>query len=344
MKQNACFLGTAAVAALMAQGALAEGQLNIYNFGLYTPPELLERFSEAYDVEVSLTEFAANEEAIARIQAGGHGLDVVLVSGYFIPAYLDQGLLMESRPNEMENFGNIAPEWASITGDPERAYTVPWVWGTTGVMVNTGLYDGDINTAAIFLDPPEALRGTINLVPSMNDVIDMTLRYIGAEPCTSDREALSAARDLLTSAREHWASIDYASFEKFVNEDLNASVFWSGAAGRIREANPDFAYGWPETGYIQWMDNMAILADATNVENARLFLNFIMDPENAALISNYTRYGNGISGSDAYMDAGLLDSPELQVPEALQGAAIDQQLCALEVQELYTRIWTELTR
>ena len=334
----------AASAALLAMPAHAEGKLNIYNFGLYTPPELLEKFSKTHGVEVTLTEFVANEEAIARIQAGGHGLDVVIVSGYYIPVYMEQGLLMESRPDQMANFVHVDPAFKSVNGDPERRHTVPWVWGTTGVMVNTKRYSGDINTAAIFLDPPAELRGQINLVPSMNDVIDMTLRYVGAEPCTDDREALRKARDLLLAAKPHWASIDYASFEKFVNEDLNASVFWSGAAGRIRDQNAGFAYGWPATGYIQWVDNAAVLADATNVENAKLFLDFIMAPENAALISNYTRYGNGIKGSEAFMDAGLLQSPELSIPDSLKGAAIDQKLCAPDVQELYSRIWTDLLK
>lgn len=92
---------TAAIASLclLAPPAHAEGQLNIYNFGLYTPPELIEAFSAKYDVEVTLTEFVANEEAIARIQSGGHGMDVVIVSNYFIPVYLEKGLLLESRPD-----------------------------------------------------------------------------------------------------------------------------------------------------------------------------------------------------------------------------------------------------
>ena len=345
MTRLACLAAAVTGAAIgLTTPAMADGQLNIYNFGLYTPPALLERFTQTYGVEVTLSEFAANEEAIARIPAGGHGFDVLIVSGYYLPVYLEQGLLLESRPDTMANFANVDPAWITMPGDPERRFSVPWVWGTTGVMVNTALYDGDINTAAIFLDPPEALRGTINLVPSMNDVIDMTLRYVGSEPCTSDREALRKARDTLLAAKPHWASIDYASFEKFVNEDLNASVFWSGAAGRIRDANADFAFGWPATGYMRWMDNVAILADARNVDNAKLFLDFIMAPENAALISNYTRYGNAITGSEAFMDAGLLSSPEMQVPAELADAAINQQLCAPEVQELYTRIWTDLLK
>lgn len=334
----------AAGLAMLAQSATAEGNLNLYNFGLYTPPDLLEKFSEEFDVEVTLTDFGANEEAIARIQAGGHGMDMAIISGYFIPAYVEQGLLMESNPPEMENFTNVAEQWKSIPTDPERKYTVPWVWGTTGVMVNTKVYDGNINTAAIFLDPPDELKGSINLVPSMNDTIDMTLGYIGAETCTTDRESLSKARDLLLKAKENWASVDYPSFEKFINEDLNASVFWSGGAARVRGLNDGFAYGWPETGYMKWMDSVAILSDAANVENAKLFMNFIMAPENAAMISNYTMYSNGIVGSEEFMDPELVKAPELNVPENLEGAAIEQTLCPPEAQDLYTRIWTELTR
>ena len=324
--------------------ACAEGALNIYNFGLYTPPDLIEKFEKEYDVDVTVTEFDANEQAMAKIEAGGHGFDVIVSSGYFVPVYLEKGLLLESRPDQMENFGNIAADWATPSFDPDRHYTAPWVWGTTGVMVNTKLYDGDINTAAMFLDPPDALKGSINVVPTMNDTIDMTLTYLGGTPCTDDKAMLKAARDKLLEAKANWASIDYASFEKFVNEDLNASLFWSGASMRIRESNPGFAYGYPKEGFPVWQDNVAVLADAQNVDNAKLFLNFIMAPENAALLSNYLGYGNGITGSEDFMTPGLTDQPEMNIPEDLAGAGFPQQLCSPDVQKLYTQIWTELTK
>lgn len=324
--------------------ALAEGQLNIFNFGLYTPPDLITKFEKAYDVKVTLTEYDSNETAMAKIEAGGHGFDIVVPSASVVPIYIEKGLLMQSEPAQMENFKNVDPAWVDVSWDSGRHYTVPWVWGTTGVMVNTNVYKGDINTSAIFLDPPEELKGKINVVPSMTDVIDMAIRYVGGEPCTSDKAVLKAARDKLMAAKPSWASIDYASFEKFINEDLNASVFWSGAANRIREQNPHFAYGYPKEGYSLWQDNVAILADAANVENAKLFLNFIMDPENAALISNYTRYGNAILGSDAFMDPALPNAPEMVVPEELKAAGYFQQTCPADVQEIYTRIWTDLTK
>jgi spermidine/putrescine transport system substrate-binding protein len=187
------------------------------------------------------------------------------------------------------------------------------------------------------------LRGLINVVPSMTDVIDLAIHYVGGEACTTDRDILRAARDVLVEAKTHWASIDYASFDKFINEDLQASVFWSGAAMRIRAENPGFTYGYPAEGFIQWQDNVAILADAQNVENARLFMNFLMDPESAGMISEYTGYPNGIMGSEAFMSAELQASPEMTIPAEFASAAHFQQTCPAEVQELYARIWTDLT-
>jgi spermidine/putrescine transport system substrate-binding protein len=196
---------------------------------------------------------------------------------------------------DMENYGNIAPQWKDVSWDPGREYSVPWQWGTTGVAVNTSAYGGDINTSAIWLDPPEELKGKVNVVPEMQDVISLALMYVGGEPCTTDRDMLKKARDaLLVAAKPHWMSMDYGMTEKLSNSDVMATVNWNGSTFRARINNPDVAYGYPKEGYIVWMDSAAILADAQNVENAKTFLNFIMDPENAALISSFARYANGI--------------------------------------------------
>lgn len=335
---------TTAMLVATALPALAAGQLNIFNFGLYTPPDMIKKFEAAYDVKVTLTEYDSNETAMAKIEAGGHGFDIIVPSASVIPIYIDKGLLLKSEPSQMSNFKNVDPKWIDVAWDSGRHYTVPWVWGTTGVMVNTNVYKGDINTSAVIFDPPEELKGKVNVVPSMNEVIDMAIGYVGGEPCTTDKAILKAARDKLMAAKASWASIDYPSFEKFIKEDLNASVFWSGAAMRIRAENPGFAYGYPKEGYSLWQDNVAILTDAKNVENAKLFLNFIMEPENAALISNYTRYGNAVLGSEKFMDKGLADAPEMNIPAEFKAAAHFLATCPADVQQIYSRIWIDLTK
>ena len=335
---------TTAILAVSALPAFAEGVLNIYNFGLYTPPDLIEKFEKTYDVKVTLTEYDSNETAMAKIEAGGAGFDIVVPSASVVPIYIEKGLLLKSEPNQMENFKNVAPEWLDVYWDSGRQYTVPYAWGATGVMVNTDYYKGEINTLGLFFNPPEELKGKINVPPYMNDVIDMALFYTGHGPCTTDKTALKEVRDLLVAAKPSWASIDYPSFEKFINEDLQGSIFWNGAAMRIRAENSGFTFAFPKEGYLKWQDNVAILADAQNVENAKLFLNFIMDPENAAMISNYTRYSNAIVGSESFVDPEMANAPELEMPADADAKGFMQVTCPTEAQELYARIWTDVTK
>lgn len=337
----------AAMAASVGAGAspsFAEGQLQIYNWGNYTSPALIEKFEAEYSVDVTVTEYDSNETALAKIRAGAHGFDIVGPSGSHVPIYIEEGLLLKSQPNEMENFRYMDPAWVDVVFDPGRSYTVPWQWGTVGTIVNTSVYGGDINTASVIFDPPEELRGKINVVPSMLSVLDLAIFYVGGEPCTEDLEVLKKVRETLLSAKPHWLAVDYATIESFTDGDFAAGITWNGAALRARIENADLAYGYPKEGYAIWSDDLAILADAKNVENAKLFLNFIMAPENAAMISDFAKYSNGIAGSAAFMDETMKTAPEILVPEELRGAGRLSTPCSKSAMDLYAAIWTDVLK
>mgnify|MGYP001793552300 FL=1 len=334
---------TASALALCASGAMAQ-ELNIYNWGNYTNPDLITKFEEETGIKVTITDYDSNDTALAKVKAGGHGFDIVVPSHSYIPIWIGEGLLLETRPDEMENFSNVADEWVDVSWDPGRHYTVPWQWGTTGVVVNTKYYDGDINTSSIFLDPPEELVGKINVVPEMGDVMTLAILYHGGEPCTGDKDVLRKVRDTLVDAKEKWLGMDYGNLEKFAKEDLWAGVNWNGSTFRMRLQNENIAYGYPKEGFVLWMDSVAVLADAQNVDEAKAFQNFVMDPENAALISEFARYANGINGSEPFMPADMKTAPEIVIPDELKAAGPFNETCAPEVQELYTRIWTDLQK
>jgi spermidine/putrescine transport system substrate-binding protein len=221
---------------------------------------------------------------------------------------------------------------------------VPWAMGTVGVVVNTDVYKGDINTWGIIFDTPDELKGKVNVVPEMTDVIDAAVLYNGGTKCTGDKEILKKVRDTLVNAKPNWVAMEYGTIEKMGAGDFAASSDWNGSALRQRLKNPAIRYGYPKEGFVNWSDNLAVLKDAENVENAKLFQNFMMDPENAAMNSGFHRYANGIAGSDKFMPDDMKDAPEVVVPEEFKALGVASQTCAPEVQELYTKIWTELQK
>lgn len=339
------------LAALLAASTLipfgaahAAGSLNIYNWGNYTSPELIKKFETANDVKVTVTDYDSNDVALAKVKAGGSGFDIVVPSASYMPIWIGEGLLLETRPDQMANFKNVDDPWKDVPFDPGRHYSVPWQWGTTGVTVNTSVYKGDPNTSAVFMDPPDELKGKVNVLPEMTDVMHLALSYVGGKPCTTDKAVLKKARDALMAAKPNWLSIDYGTVEKFAKGDTAAGTNWNGASFRARLQNPAIVYGYPKEGYPIWMDNVSVLADAKNVDNAKLFQNFVMDPENAAMISAFANYANGIKGSDKFMSQAMRDAPEINVPPELLAAGSFQETCSPEAQALYTAIWTELQK
>lgn len=336
---------TAAIALLACAGtASAEGELNIFNWGDYTSPEMIKKFEDAYKVKVTVTDYDSNDTALAKVRAGGHGFDIVVPSANYVPIWVKEGLLLEARPDQMENFKNVDPRWVDVVWDPGRHYTVPWQWGVTGIGVNTKVYGGDINTSAIFLDPPAELVGKLNVTPEMNDVLFATIRYFGGKWCDPDKEMLKKVRDKLVEAKTKWLAMDYSVTEKLPNGDYAGVYYWNGAVMRSRLKNPDIKFGYPKEGYPVFMDSVAILKDAKNVENAKLFMNFIMDPENAAMISAFAKYANGIAGSEKFMPEDMKTAPELVVPAEYEKAGEFLLSCEPEVVDLYSRIWTDVSK
>jgi spermidine/putrescine transport system substrate-binding protein len=338
------FANSMAALVISATTAIAEGELNIFNWGNYTSPEMVKAFEEKYKVKVTITDYDSNDTALAKVRAGGHGFDLAVPSGNFLPIWINEGLVQETGADKMENFKNIRKDFLDVPFDPGRKYSVPYMWGTFGTVVNTKAYAGDINTWKVIFDPPAELKGKLNVVPEMNDAIYAAVAYHGGKFCDGDKELLKKVRDTLVNAKPNWMSMEYATIEAMVKGDMLASSDWNGSALRQRLQNPDIKYGFPREGTFIWQDTVVLLKEAKNVENAKLFLNELMNPQAAAQHSAFTRYANAIEGSEPFMPEDMKGAPELGIPEDMKGKMGFSQACPADVQQLYTAIWTDVMK
>jgi spermidine/putrescine transport system substrate-binding protein len=338
-------LGLAGTAALLmtATSAMAAGDLHIYNWGDYTNPKLIEKFQKETGIKVTLDSYDSNETMLAKVRAGGTGYDIVVPSDYTVKIMIDEGMLAETHPNQMPNFKNVKPQFVDIYWDNGRNYTVPWQFGTTAFDVNTAKYKGDINTYAILFDTPDSLKGRINVLDDEMSVIHAAERYLGVPRCGGDPANLKKVNALLNKAKPDWRTFSYDTITKMTSGDVDVTQTWNGAAYRIRKQLPLAQYAYPKEGIEGWMDNVAVLKDAPNMENAKAFQNFIMAPENAALISDFAGYDNGITGANKFLPPAFADSPEIKAPA---GAPTPEFVppCPKEVVELYNKIWTNLRK
>ena len=330
-----------AFSAVSAQGA---GKLNIYNWFDYMPQELLDKFGKEHDVEVTMDTYDSNESLLARLKAGVTGYDIAVPGDYMVAILIQEGLLEKVEPKNMANFKNMDPDWIDVYWDPGREYSIPYQWGTTAFMVDSTVYNGDIDTLAILFDPPAELSGKINMLKDVNDVLNAGLRYLGHPRCNDNPEQLRELNDLLVNAKEHWLSFNSdGAKEVLVSGDAAAGMIWNGFGMRARAEKSSLKYAYPKEGFTGWMDNIVVLKGAANLENAKKFVNFMMEPENAATLTNFARYTSGIKGVAPYLDPELAKAPELNLPS---GAPKPEFVppCKDEVIRFYDRIWTNLLK
>ena len=330
--------------ALSAGAAMADGELHFYNWGNYTDPKVLEKFTAETGIKVTLDGYDSNDMMLAKVKAGGSGYDLAVPSGFMVKIMIEEGLIQKAGVNQMENFKNVEDQWVDVYFDPGREYSVPWQWGSTGISLNTKYYDGPKSDSwALVFDPPEELKNRINMVSEMSDVIAAGLFYLGLPQCNDNKDDLKKLNDMLQKAKKDWRTIDYGIVEKMTSEDVYASHNWNGASMRARRVIPEIKYIYPKEGLNAWMDNVVLLSDAKNVKEAKIFMNFLMDPENAGMISSFAGYANAIKGSAKYMNPDMAEAPEIV---GYEGAGTPEFIppCTQEVQAMYTKIWNNLLK
>ncbi|WP_306116461.1 MULTISPECIES: extracellular solute-binding protein [unclassified Roseovarius] len=337
---------TAAALALSigAQAAHAEGQVVLYHWFEYIPQELLDKFTAETGIDVVMDTFDSNESLLASLKAGGIGTyDLAVPGDYMVKIMAGEGMLDTIAEGELANAGNIAEEWADPSFDPGRASSIPYQWGSTSFMVNRDTYQGDINTTDIIFNPPAELAGKINILDSQGEVMLLASLHLDVPQCTQDRDQLQALNDLLQASKENWVSFNSdTAKDVLVSGDAAAGMIWNGFGAKAREEGANVEYAYPSQGLIVWMDNVVLLKDAPNRDNALKFMDFLLEPENMGAVTNFARYKSGVKGAEDHIDEVLKTMPEQNPPEGINTVFVE--VCDQETQKVYDQIWTNLKK
>ena len=329
---------------LMASGAMAEGKLSIYHWFEYIPQELLDKFAAQHDVEVTMDTYDSNEAMLAALKAGKLGQYDVAVPGDYMVEIMNKGGMLDTfDAAEMSNFGNIEDQWLNVSFDQGRKSSIPYQWGSTSFSVNRDVYSGDIQTTDMLFNPPAEVQGKINVLDTAGETLTLASLHLGIPQCTTDRDQLKALNALVQDAKQHWASFgsDVAK-DVLVSGDASVGMIWNGFSAKAREEGANVEYAFPKQGYIVWMDNVVLLKDAPNRDNAIKFMNFLLEPENAAAVTNYAQYTAGVKGVSEHLTDAVKNAPELNPPAG--GNAQFVQACDEDVQKVYDTIWTNLKK
>ncbi|MEX0628223.1 MAG: polyamine ABC transporter substrate-binding protein [Cucumibacter sp.] len=351
----------AAGAALMAGAAYAQEEpvVNVYNWSDYIAEDTIAKFEAATGIHVNYDVFDSNEILEAKLLTGNSGYDIVVPSASFVERQVQAGLFLPLDKSQLANLVNMdATIMAAVeSADPGNQYGVVYMWGTTGFGYNIGkiaerMPDAPVGSWAMIFDPEIAAKFAdcgIALLDAPSEVIPAALAYLGRNPNSEEADDLAAAEELINSIRpfiRYFHSSQYIS--DLANGDICLAHGYSGdilqSRDRAAEAGQgvEIAYTIPSEGAVVWFDMMTIPADAPHPGNALKWIDFMMQPQIAADISNYVFYANGNAASFDLVDPEVTGDPGIYPSDEVKAKLFGLRSYSLQFDRLLTRAWTRI--
>lgn len=316
-------------------------ELNLYNCTDYISPDLLKRFESETEITVNLDNYDSNVTLLAKLQAGGTNYDLIVPIDYMVALMIDLGLLEPVKPSSFPNGANIKPEFLNVYFDQSREYTAPYMYGITGIAVDSSKTSKPVTSWADFFatDNPAGTKvGTLN---DQVEVVHASSRAVGSKPCSTNRDDYIKMEKLLQGWKPTVAVINYEDvISRMASGQQVMHMTWDGAFTRAQVDNAKLEYIYPTEGLNLWQDNFAIPKGAQNVDNAKIFINWMMDPKNIAEGTNFVGDDNGITGSSEFMTAELGKNPAVVIPDDKKILATPAPACPTEAVDLYDQVWT----
>lgn len=263
--------------------------LNVYNVGDYIDEDLIDKFEEETGITVVYETYETNEIMYQKVKSGGSKYDIVVPSDYMVSRMINEGLVQKIDYSNIPNYKNIDEKFLNAVYDPDNEYSVPYFWGTFGILYNKTMVDEPVDSWDILWD--EKYTGNIMMLDSVRDTTAIALMKLGYSINTTDEKELDEAMALLLQQKS--IVLAYANDDakdRLLGEEAAMGIVYSGDAVTLMEENENLDYAMPESGTNQWVDAMCIPAGAENKDYAEMFINFMLDPDNALQNIDYVGY------------------------------------------------------
>lgn len=322
-------------------------ELYLFNWADYTSPELIKRFTAETGIKVIIDTYDSNGMLLAKLEGGGGEYDVAAPSQTTLKGLIESGALLKFDAKLLPNFKNVAKPFDSIESDPGREYSVPYTWGMDSFAYDSAkLPGGKLEESwKVLFDPSSELKGKISMIKP-DALYYAAALYLGINRCTEDPAEGKKILDILQQQKDAVKTYveNGGAKDQLVNGEVIAGMIGNGAYHRARKDVPSLVYVYPKEGVSVWFDNFVIPAKARHVENAKIFLNWMMDPKNAAEAANYTSDNVSINGAGPFLEAALRDDPAVNVPASVSDRLKPMAQCSAKANDLRGRIWASLAR
>ncbi len=327
--------------------------LNVCNWGEYIDENLITEFEEKTGIQVNYQTAESNESLYSLLKTGGANYDVICPSDYMISQLIEEDMIQKLNYDNIPNYEKIGDQFKGLAFDPNNEYTVPYTWGTLGIIYNKTMVDGEITSWSSLYD--DANKGNVLLINNSRDAFGNALIYLGYSVNTTNEDEIRQAYDLIADANKRGifqGKVMDEVFNKMEQGNAAIATYYAGDYLTMYEVNPDLAYVLPEEGANWFVDAWCILKNAQHVSEAEEWINFLASTEsslanmdyiwyaspNTEALEKYPEYYKETYGEDLDMDLYNIMAPSAEVLKKCENYVVLPE----ETRNLYNDLWIQL--
>ncbi|WP_455537830.1 ABC transporter substrate-binding protein [Terrisporobacter sp.] len=316
--------------------------LNIYNVGDYIDEDLVTKFEEETGITVVYETYDTNESMYQKVKNGGTKYDLIFPSDYMVEKMISEDMLTPIDYSKIPNYKYIMKDFRNPAYDPHDKYSVPYMWGTFGILYNKKMVDKkDVQSWNALWNPK--YKGEIQMLDSVRDTMGISLMRLGYSINTENVSQIEAAKEqLIKQLPLVQAYVNDDGKDRLIVGDAAMGVVYNGDALVLMDENPDLAYSIPKEGTNKWVDAMCIPKTAENKEDAEKFINFILDPENALQNADYIGYSTPNQAAYDMLDESVKKNPAAYPSKKILEKSEVILNLPKNILKIYEDAWTEI--